>query len=163
MGVTLLNQDVSELDLPQPVELITMNFNTINYLVEVKRVQSALKQLSINLTYSGHLIFDNHFPGGELLPSLRQVIRLPGVRGEWDIMPLPSRRGATVRMHTCLRGADRGWTCACEVHHQRWWSLSALERWLGAAGCRVIGVNSLLDERRVGSSGRWIQIVARRC
>lgn len=161
-AVVLCKQEISSLILPLKVELITINFNTLNYLRDAKQLQSVLRTLTLNLTRAGYLIFDMFVPGASV-PPLQQLIRLPGVWGAWNIVPLRGGTGATVRMHTCLRRIGGEWTCAREVHRQRWWPLAALEQWLRVAGLRVLGVRPVIDDRRPGPGDRWIQIVARRC
>lgn len=162
IGVALLQQDLVRLALPRPVDLITMNFNTINYLVDFDQVVRTARNIIHNLKFSGHLIFDTFLPAGDL-PPLRQIIRLPNVRGHWNIRPLSNQRGATVRMHTCLRRGREGWACSREIHQQRWWPLEKVERALAAAGGQVLGVYAISAPRPAEPGDRWVQIVAKRC
>jgi SAM-dependent methyltransferase len=168
IGVALLQQDLVRLALPRPVDLITMNFNTINYLVDFDQVVRAARNIIHNLTFYGHLIFDTFLTASEFLtsselPPLRQIIRLPNVRGDWNIAPLSDQRGATVRMHTCLRRGREGWACTREIHRQRWWPLDKVKGALAAAGFRVLGVYAICAPRPAEPGDRWVQIVAKRC
>jgi SAM-dependent methyltransferase len=162
IGVALLQQDLVRLALPRPVDLITMNFNTINYLVDFDQVVQAARKIIHSLRFPGHLIFDTFLPTDDL-PPLRQIICLPNVRGHWNITPLSDQRGATVKMHTCLRRGREGWVCAREIHQQRWWPLDKVKSALTAAGGRVLGVYAMCAPRPAESGDRWVQIVAKRC
>jgi SAM-dependent methyltransferase len=56
--VRLLRQDIRYLALPQPVDLITANFDTLNHLVRTGDLRQALLQIFANLNAGGHFIFD---------------------------------------------------------------------------------------------------------
>jgi SAM-dependent methyltransferase len=56
--VRLLRQDMRYLTLPQPVDLITANFDTVNHLVKTGDLRQALRQVFANLSTGGHFIFD---------------------------------------------------------------------------------------------------------
>ncbi|HKE56423.1 MAG TPA: class I SAM-dependent methyltransferase [Pyrinomonadaceae bacterium] len=56
--VKLLRQDIRYLTLPQPVDLITANFDTVNHLVKTGDLRQALGQVFANLNAGGHFIFD---------------------------------------------------------------------------------------------------------
>ncbi len=56
--VRLLRQDMRYLTLPQPVDLITANFDTVNHLVKAGDLRQALRQIFANLNAGGHFIFD---------------------------------------------------------------------------------------------------------
>lgn len=53
-----LLQDVASLQLPQPVELITCNFDSLNYLLNQNDLRRGLRRFYANLKAGGHLIFD---------------------------------------------------------------------------------------------------------
>jgi len=162
-SVVLRQQDMARFVLASSVELLTSNFNVLNYLTAISALRSTIKQFATSLIFHGHLIFDILLSTGRMLPPLRQIISLPGVRARWDILPSADNGGATVRMDTCVRRFEDGWSCARELHVQRWWPLRTLERLLSSAGFRVLGVHRLIDHRPDGCGDRWVQVVARRC
>jgi len=163
-GIVLLRQDMTRLDLPDPVELVACNFNTINYLPSVSALQAALENIAAGLLAGGHLIFDVMIRARDApaMPALRQLIDLPRVKARWDNRPLANREGAVVHMHTCLQQTGRGWACAQERHVQVWWPWPTLERLLSAVGFRLLGRHRLFDHRPPGPSDQWIQVVVGR-
>ncbi|MGH7908959.1 MAG: class I SAM-dependent DNA methyltransferase, partial [Thermodesulfobacteriota bacterium] len=56
--VGLLQQDIRCLQLPQPVDLVTANFDTLNYLLNGPDLRLALWRIYENLQPSGYFIFD---------------------------------------------------------------------------------------------------------
>jgi SAM-dependent methyltransferase len=57
-GVTLLKQDIREFRLPISVDLVTANFDSINYLLEPLGVQQLLRRVFESLRPGGHFVFD---------------------------------------------------------------------------------------------------------
>jgi SAM-dependent methyltransferase len=57
-GVTLLQQDIREFQLPMPVDLVTANFDSLNYLLQPQGVQEMLCRVFAALRPGGHFIFD---------------------------------------------------------------------------------------------------------
>lgn len=80
--VRLSRQDFRCFRLPDRVDLITANFDTVNHLIEQGDLAQAFLCVSENLRPGGHFVFDflthcQPFPGGQ--PFLR---RLRGASGE---------------------------------------------------------------------------------
>lgn len=162
-GVRLIRQDLMQLSLPEPVDLVTLNYNVLNYPQEFRLLLRALHRCRGVLRFHGHLLFDIMVRGldcpngGRPAGMVRQIIHLPDVRGCWDIKPIANGAGTMVRMHTCLRSEDGRWRCAHEQHRQRWWSWPAVAQALKAAGFRLLGVARL--EQCLGNA-RWLQVTA---
>jgi SAM-dependent methyltransferase len=57
-GVCFLQQDLRDLQLPRPVDLITANFDTVNHLVKEGDLLCGFHRLMANLRPGGHLYFD---------------------------------------------------------------------------------------------------------
>ncbi|MDZ7361159.1 MAG: class I SAM-dependent methyltransferase [candidate division KSB1 bacterium] len=57
-GARFLCQDFATLQLPQPVALITCNFDSLNYLIKEADLLRAFCRFHANLKPGGHLIFD---------------------------------------------------------------------------------------------------------
>ena len=164
-SVTLLRQDMTRLALPEPVDLLTANFNVVNYLQDLPQFRQLVDRLYKSTTFQGCIIFDMFIKISWTaeMPAVRQLIGLPGVRAIWDVRPLMTGEGAMVSMHTCFERPGGSWNCATERHAQRWWPCDAIESMLVATGFHVLGVHRLGDHRPAGSADRWVQIVARRC
>jgi SAM-dependent methyltransferase len=161
--VRLLRQDMKQLMLPAPVDLLTANFCTLNYLTEPPVLNKALRRFAINLCCNGHLIFDIILGETDFTApaSLRQLIEAPGLQAVWDIRPAPNFEGTIVSTSTCLQG-PKGRSCSREQHLQRWWSGSAVMQALDRAGFRLLGLHRLADHAQPGPEDQWVQVVARR-
>jgi SAM-dependent methyltransferase len=57
-GARFLCQDFATLQLPQPVALVTCNFDSLNYLIREDDLLRAFCRFQANLKPGGHLIFD---------------------------------------------------------------------------------------------------------
>ena len=163
-GAVLLRQDMRRLELPRPVQLLTCNFNSINYLVEINQLQATVNKFHHNLSFSGVLIFDTMLEGNmaPMRGRFRQKIILAGLSADWDVKPSAKMGGSVVDMKTCIHRSGGPPVCSYERHIQRWWPRSILERVLATAGFATLGVHRVGDHRPAGPADRWVQFVARR-
>lgn len=163
-GVLLMRQDMRRLRLPRPVDLMTCNGDTLNYLVNLDELASALLRCRENLRPGGHLIADllcGHPPNGDLnLSAIRA-----GSRGRvslWRTRPDKGHRMTRVEIDF-ERPDTSGATCwAREIHVQRWHTPADLEEAMALAGLRVVLAQPLMVERDGRTPSAWIQIVLRR-
>jgi SAM-dependent methyltransferase len=141
-GVCFLQQDLRELQLPRPVDLITANFDTVNHLVKEGDLLRGFRRLYANLSPGGHLYFDVITAcrplGGRLVyqrchgrgwPRVAQIIH-------WE----PRRRLLYCRI------VHQSSPCACSVverHLERAYLPREIGTWLGAAGFLI---RDVLDE-----------------
>ena len=72
-NATLLCQDMRQLKLPAPVDLMTCNFDTLNYLTNPKAFLLSLKTFRNYIVSRGHLIFD--LLTGDGFPGRREIGR----------------------------------------------------------------------------------------
>ena len=56
--VGLLQQDIRCLQLPQPVDLVTANFDTLNYLLNGLDLRQTFRRIYVNVRPGGYFIFD---------------------------------------------------------------------------------------------------------
>lgn len=163
-AVLLQRQDMRCLRLPEAVDLITVNFNCLNYLTRIDDLHATANALAINLRCHGHLICDITLAKeqGRDLTSVRQIIRLPNAQAVWDIRPSARREGTIVRMLSCLRRAGGVWECAREEHVQRWWPWTTIRATLERVGFAIAGTHRLSNHGRPKPGDQWVQIVARR-
>src|SRR5262249_3066230 len=71
-NVRLLRQDIRCLRLPEPVDLVTSNFDALNHLTEEGDLRVAFQRIAGNLRPGGHLYFDlvtPSYPLGRGIPS----------------------------------------------------------------------------------------------
>ncbi len=160
----LLCQDLAALRLPRPVDLITCNFDTLNYLLSAARFAAALARVHANLTAGGHFLFDlisgGHSPRER--ETAVQRIRLPGVSARWRITMWPQRRASLVKMHFVFRRAPAGCNRVQESHWQRWYPWPWVCQLLRDTGFAVRGVHDAETLRPAAAETCWVKFIARR-
>lgn len=162
--VRLLCQDMRNFALPEPVDLLTCNFDALNYLTLEEELSAMFGACARNLAQCGHLIFDmlrTACAGVAPVLPFMQRIRIGDVRATLTGVPVAGS-GSTVVISACRGrpGQDRCWR---EVHRQRWWPLGTVLRLLRESGLRRLGVHALPAFAKVGRADRWVQVVAQRC
>src|SRR5215470_4397951 len=80
--VCLLQQDIRQLRLPRPVDLITANFDTVNHLLCMSDLRKAFDRVARNLNPGGHFFFDAITPCRPMPGSHTVVLRHPVRSGE---------------------------------------------------------------------------------
>jgi SAM-dependent methyltransferase len=143
--VLLLRQDMRALRLPFAVDLITCNFDSLNYLLSLRDLATALRAFRRNLVDGGHLLFDMVTdawpePAGDRVASFR----LPRGSSVWRVSWDPRTRLRRVHMKNQLASPDGGLRSEREVHLERAYPVRDVRRVLGRCGFRSRGV---LDAR----------------
>lgn len=161
-GVRLLRQDMCKLRLPEPVDLITSNFCTLNYCDDEAALAETFRSCRSNLTPSGCLIADVLVDLGPLAreESMVQKIDSPVMRSRWHISLPADGKGSVVEIHTRMRnhdGREREWH---ERHRQRWFALPLLRSLLDRSGFEVMGVRRMPSDASTAQANRWVQLVA---
>ncbi|MBZ5701861.1 MAG: methyltransferase domain-containing protein [Acidobacteriia bacterium] len=138
-AVQFLEQDIRCLRLPQPVDLITANFDTLNHLVHRDEVRRLFCRVAENLRPGGWFIFDFVTPCQPLagrrtwVRRYRHCGRELQQRIHWD----PPRRLLSILI------VER-WAAhsppAVEVHRERAYAPREIGRWLLDAGFVIRGV-----------------------
>jgi len=144
-------QDLRSLRLGRAVDLITCNFDVVNYLLSESALSRAFRSFAANLVPGGHVLFDVMVAAPEIPRSRRCVraVRLRGIPTIWvvDLLPGGIRR---VAVWIGVRGATgRRWFR--EVHVQRAHPPGRVLRALVRAGLSPVGVYdaySLAPRRR---------------
>lgn len=163
LGVTLLRQNMTELRLPRPVDLVTCNFDSLNYLPRPALVRQAIEQFHSSLHYAGFLIFDMITGAG--MPLVRQLvvqrICLPHALVSWRVELDGRRRGSVVTMRTALLPRGKAGVFL-ERHVQRWYPRQLICDLLRKAGFRVCGTHVPATSALAGEGDFWVQFVARK-
>ncbi len=160
----LLRQDLRRLSLPTPVDLITCNFDTLNYLHRTSELGRAFQRMRANLNEGGHLLFDLIVGVGQADARRQesQVVRLPGVTSLWRIRADPTRGVSLVEMRTRLRDPDGRFRHGRERHLQRWYPQDLVGRLLQRAGFHVLSVHDMDRSQAAAEDSFWVQFTARR-
>lgn len=134
-GVCFLRQDMRELCLPFPVDLITANFDALNHILSARELREVFRRIRENLNPGGHLVFDIITP---CQPWQRYVRRLPATHGELT-QRVCWHRGR--RLLTVLMVHRRPFSATVELHAERAYSPFDVGRWLRAAGFEIRGIH----------------------
>jgi SAM-dependent methyltransferase len=155
--VQLLRQDIRRLRLGEPVDIITCNGDTLNYLTRDRDLADALHACRRNLLPGGHLV-------GDLLtgrPTARVPaldVALPGHLSHWRGKADPERR-LTVVDFRCADSRLRGGGWAHERHLQKWHAIPELRTQLRRAGLRLRALWPL-DAPSEKHRGGWVKFAA---
>jgi SAM-dependent methyltransferase len=142
-GAKFLRQDLRQLQLPYPVDLITCHFDSLNYFLSTRDLFEALCRFRANLTGGGHAIFDmvtDVSPEPKLSLSV-QRFNLPGVSSIWVIAQDPARKLRVVTMHNYFAIGVGKYRCEREVHAQRQYPVGVVVELLVRCGFNVRGVH----------------------
>lgn len=144
-----LIQDFATLRLPQPVDLITCHFDSLNYALTTDDLLRALRRFHANVKPAGHVIFDmitDRPPWQGLGPRVERVTG-PGVsivrNTRWDL-----RR----RIQTALVTISRNGGSQQEIHVQRGYPVAVVASLLAQARFAVLGVH---DFQTLGPATSW--------
>lgn len=141
--VGFLQQDLRCLQLPQPVDLVTANFDTLNYLLNGPDLRQTFRRIYENLRRGGYFIFDLITPCQPQNRYLVRMKRLPGTAFEprqqilWDGL----RR---LLFTTIVFQKPGSFALVSECHVERAYSALQVAQWLEAAG---FVIRDILDAR----------------
>jgi SAM-dependent methyltransferase len=156
--VSLLRQDMRALSLPRPVDLITVNFATLNYFVDARDLDRALCAIGAALRPGGALIFD-FIPAVESTePPRRDVQRFRVANTEtlWHTLTEPHLNRSTVAITVCPHGCRADAPAATETHTQRWYHPKEMAGAVKKAGLELAWLAPLPP----GELTHWWQTVA---
>ena len=90
-GARFLRQDLRQLQLPYPVDLITCHFDSLNYLLSTRDLFMALCRFRANLTKGGYAIFDMVT---DVSPEPKQGVRVQRFNLPCSLFDLGDRSGS---------------------------------------------------------------------
>lgn len=148
-GARFLLQDFATLQLPQPVDLITCHFDSLNYLLTTADLLQAFRRFRVNLNPGGHLTFDMITDQPPWQDSAPRVERIAGsgiavVRVTcWD----PRRS-----IQTALVSISRSGRKDREIHRQRGYPVAVVGGLLARAGFTLLGTHDFQTLGRATAS-----------
>lgn len=135
-----LCQDMRQLRLPQPVDLITCQFEALNYLTTPDDLRLALMAFGRSLTVGGAAIFD---VTTERLHEGAEHHPVDLHRSGPDVVTVRTAYDAGSRTQTArLEVADARGT-AVEIHRQRTHTVDDVTAAVAAAGMQLVAVHEL--------------------
>ncbi len=161
-AVRFLQQDLRDLCLPCPVELITANFDTINHLTTRADLRQALCRIHDNLCPGGHFIFDIITDCQPLGSRFIYVRRWRSRKSEmqqrirWD----PRRRRLTIQI---VERWASGAPLSVEMHCERAYSPEELGHLLHRAGFVIRSVRDAVTLRPAYTCPPRLLLLAQKC
>jgi SAM-dependent methyltransferase len=131
-----LPQSFAELELPEQVDLVTCNFDSLNYLLTEAEVGEALARFCTCLKPGGHAIFDMNtiWQLEELSSQEPWVHTLPDGYSIWETAWDAERQIQSLHMVNLLREPSGLYRRSEELHQERGYPLTLLEELIAAAG-----------------------------
>jgi SAM-dependent methyltransferase len=115
-GARFLIQDLRALRLPRSVDLLTCNFDSLNYLRTAADLHGALRRFAENLRPDGHAIFDLVT---ERLTEQGPGLKIERARGQGQPVIRMTRRYPVRRFQVARLYLRRAGSVICETHVQR--------------------------------------------
>jgi SAM-dependent methyltransferase len=146
-GIRVLEQDIRDLCLPCPVDLITANFDTVNHLLSARDLLRTFVRIAANLAAGGHFVFDvitdRQMPPRARVHRLRAAGRKLFQEIRWD-------RSRGLLSITIVHRWPGRTPPSVEFHTERTYAPDVVGRLLLDAGLVVVGVH---DATTLGPPG----------
>src|SRR5262249_27320424 len=176
-NLVFLRQDIREFRLPQKVDLITCNHDTLNYMLTESHIRSVFQRCREHLSVDGVYIFDIIIPLQEERPRQRAVLRRSSstsasdlaaegfpkktfVQSSWKSAFDPVKRISTVEIGFLMRRPNGEFERKKEVHVQRWHSLSSIRSLLAQSGLSLLGIHNAENFGPVTNRSPWVKFIA---
>jgi SAM-dependent methyltransferase len=139
-NVRLLRQDIRCLRLPEPVDLVTSNFDALNHLTGEGDLRVAFQRIADNLRPGGHLYFDLVTPCQPLGGGMTYVRRMNTANRQVIQQFRLDMARRTISAFVIMRSIDSPQPTV-EIHSERVYSFAEVGRWLMDAGFVIRGVH----------------------
>jgi len=153
-------QDMRYLKLEQPVDLLTCQFNTINYFIKPKELSSVLKCCWAALKTPGYLLFD--FITGEGVSMIKENKKINHGKtvSYWRTTTIPDKKLSRVQI--TIKHKANNHPMQSETHIQRWYSLESMSTLLARNGFEVIDTFDMEALKEADKNSYWVQILAKK-
>lgn len=136
-GARFLLQDLRTLRLPRPVDLVTCNFDSLNYLRSAADLRGAFRRFAENLGSDGHAMFDivtecSTEQGRDLKIELR---------GQGQAVIRMIRQDPASQLQVAHLSLRRAGSVICETHVQRAYTIPEVVAALDGSGLRLRAVH----------------------
>lgn len=158
-GIRYFLQDFAHMQLPEPVDLLTCNFDSLNYLLTTGELLKALHRFRACLKPEGYLVFDM-ITLRQPWSGLRRRDEHAVVSGAqfWRSMQLDPRSGLQTSRIRIARG-NRSFE---ETHRQRAYPVATVLNLLDRAGFKLLGASDFDSLEELGRQTRRVVYVARK-
>lgn len=160
-SIRYCEQDIRELDLQDPVDLITCQFNTINYIGVPDELSSIFKSCRFGLKPEGGLLFDFITGAGATAMNENKKINHGSTTSFWRTRTYPGQKMSRVQI--TLKENRPGGSIQTETHVQRWYSLRFIEDVLARNRFTIVDRFDLEKLTVADHNSYWVQLLARKC
>jgi len=160
LPVRFFQQDLRELQLPDSVDLISCQFDTLNYFLRQKDLTALLARCSQALNPNGHLLFDFITGSGALPIDQKRKIRYGPWMSYWSTHTDPEKKISHVKL--TVTDADNRSQRISELHVQRWYPLKVVLDLLTQAGFTTLDCFDLEHLKPANEHSYWVQVLARK-
>ncbi|MHB8897004.1 MAG: class I SAM-dependent DNA methyltransferase [Candidatus Geothermincolia bacterium] len=163
-NIVFLRQGFSELDLPEQVDLLTCNFDSLNYLTVEEELCEALLRFGRSTRPGGHAIFDMNTCRQLEAARCDSVLvhRTSGGVSIWESSWDPGLRMNTLHMTNFIEDRHGLYSMSEEVHRERAYDIETIGRALREAGFTRIEAFDAKGLSMPGSDTRRVQFIARK-
>jgi SAM-dependent methyltransferase len=157
-----MRQTFTGLELPEQVDILTCNFDSLNYLTEPSDLARALVRFGNSLRPGGYAIFDMNTAGSLEASQSEEVMvhRVSAGLSLWESSWDAASRINTVRMTNFVRKADGLYAMSEEVHRERAYDLQVVEDALLSAGFARVESWDARYLSKVSGDTRRVQFLA---
>lgn len=162
-NISYLCQGFTELELPEKVDLLTCNFDSLNYLTDERDLAEAFTRFAGSLNSGGWAIFDMNTCRQLEAGSGEAVLvhRLQGAFSVWESSWDPSSRINTVKMTNFVEEPGGRYVMTEETHRERAYDLEYIREALLGAGFSSVEAFDAKGLSRPDGDTRRVQFVAR--
>jgi SAM-dependent methyltransferase len=163
-GVIFLQQDLTQLHLPQPVDLITCNCDTLNYILSAQSLRQVIARCHSNLRTAGYFLYDIIVGSNDGVGwrTTVQKIRMPNLVSHWVVSWNPQQNLSIVRMDHLLMSKYGGYRRFAEIHKQRWYPFPQMNSLLHAGRFKVRGIHDARTFLPATETTSWAKYVAQK-
>ena len=162
-NIVFLEQPFTRLALPEPVDILTCNFDSLNYLTQESDLKETLRRFASNIKPGGHAVFDMNTTrelacewGDSVL-----VHRLNRGFSIWEMNWDERSRTNTLRMTNFIKVDGDKYRMSEELHQERSYDLELVVKLIGRAGFKAVEAYDAKGLDAVSEDTRRVQFVAR--
>jgi len=160
--VVFLEQSFADLDLPERVDLLTCNFDSLNYLTVEEELRAALVRFAASVVPGGCAIFDMN-TYRELADGLGQAVLVHQTGAGFSIWESTWDEAActsTLQMTNFMRRDDGLFEMSRETHREKSYDLGVITAAVIDAGFKRVEAFDARGLGAVGDDTRRVQFVA---